>query len=682
MKTHLHNFFKISIFSLFITLAPALYAQNKAETIPGFDLNNLDRTVSPTENFFQFATGGWQKTHPIPKTESRWGSFNILYEEGQKKIKGIIQSTLKTKHKKGSDAQLIADFYRSAMDSIGIEKAGLTPLKSELKRIESLKSYQDFPVFFATNRKNGLGSPIAFYISTDKKNSNNYIAYTSQSGLSLPDRDYYLKDDDRFKKIRAAYKEHLEKMFLLMGDDKNTAVKHAGEVFDIEKKLATFSMSKIDQRNPERTYNKKSIAELTQLTPDFNWNKYFSTLGINTDKVIVSQVDFLKQTNDLFKNIPLNNWKTYFKWHLIDGMASWLPHKYVIQDFDFYSRVLRGVTQMKSREKRAVMLVNGKLGEPLGRLFVAKYFPESSKKEVEELIENLRAAYIDRVKQLDWMSAETKKKAIEKLKAFTYKIGYPDKWKDYSNIDIVPNSVIHNIIAVGKWHAADNLSRLGKPVDKTEWGMTPQTVNAYYNPVNNEVVFPAGILQPPFYDPDGDVAVNYGAIGGVIGHEFSHGFDDSGSKYDKDGNLNNWWTKEDREKFDAKTKIVVDQFDKYEPLPGVFVQGKLTLGENIADLGGLTLGYYALQKYYEKNGGRKNIAGFTPEQRFYLGWAQVWASNTRPEYIKQQVTTDPHSPSIYRVNGPMSNLEEFWKAWHVKPGDKMYRGGELQAKIW
>ncbi len=682
MKQTIKKLMYLTIIITILGIANSITAQNQNEKIPGFDLNNLDRSVSPTKDFFQFATGGWQKANPIPETESRWGSFNILYENGQKKIKEIILNTLKNKGPKGSDSQLIGDFYLSAMDSLGIEKAGLEPLAPMLKRIEELRSYKDFPEFFAENRKNGLGSPIGFYIGTDKKDSNTYIAYTSQSGLSLPDKDYYLKDDDRFKKIRAAYMEHLEKMFQLMGDDQKTAIKHANEVFEIEKKLAQVSMSRIDKRRPELTYNKKSISELNQLTPNFNWNKYFSSLGIKTDKIIVSQVDFLKATNNIFKETPIDQWKTYYKWHLIDGFASWLPYQFVQQDFDFNSRVLRGVTQMKSREKRAVRLVNSKLGQPLGRLFVAKYFPESSKKEVEELIENLRAAYIDRVKQLDWMSAETKQKAIEKLKAFTYKIGYPDKWKDYSNVDIVPNSVAHNIMAVGKWQAEDNLSKLGKPVDKTEWGMTPQTVNAYYNPVNNEVVFPAGILQPPFYDPNGDVAINYGAIGGVIGHEFSHGFDDSGSKYDKDGNLNNWWTKEDREKFDAKTKIVVDQFDKYEPLPDVFVQGKLTLGENIADLGGLTLGYYALQKYYKKNGGRKNIAGFTPEQRFYLGWAQVWASNTRPEYVKQQVTTDPHSPSQYRVNGPMSNLEEFWNAWNVKPGDKMYRGDNLQAKIW
>ncbi len=657
-------------------------AQQNSEKIPGFDLSNLDRTVSPTEDFYQYATGGWQKQNPIPETESRWGSFNILYESGQKKIKEIVLNAVKNKGPKGSDSQLIGDFYLSAMDSLVIEEEGLNVLAGRLNKIDMLSSYIDFPDFFAINKLDGIGNPFSLYVGTDKKNSNKYITYTSQSGLSLPDRDYYLKEDDRFKKIRAAYKDHLEKMFVLMGDNPATAAKNAGIVFDIEKKLAENSMSRIERRNPELTYNKMTLAEVQKLTPDFKWERYLKFSGLKTNEMIVSQVDFLKKTNDLLKSIPIEDWKIYYKWHLVDQFAGWLPHRFVKQNFAFYSGVLKGVDKMKSRQKRAVMLVNGMLDEPVGKLFVKKYFPESSKKEVEELIENLRSVYIDRIKQLDWMSEETKKKAIEKIKAFTYKIGYPEKWKDYSSIKIYPQSVVDNIISINQWKVKDNLAKLGKPVDKTEWGMSPQTINAYYNPVNNEVVFPAGILQPPFYDPKADIAINYGAIGGVIGHEFTHGFDDSGSKYDKNGNMNNWWTKEDREKFEAKTKIVVRQFDEYEPLPDVHVQGKLTLGENIADLGGLTLAYYALQKYYKKNGGRKNIAGFTPEQRFYLGWAQVWASNTRPEYVKQQVTSDPHSPSQYRVNGPMSNLDEFRKAWNAKPGDKMVRTGAEQAKIW
>lgn len=651
--------------------------------IPGFDLAQLDTTVSPTDNFFQFATGGWKKLNPIPETESRWGSFNILYEDGQTKLKEIILNAQKKSSPKGSDAQLIGDFYASAMDSLQVEKLGLKPLQPILNSIKNLKSYTDFPEFFAKNDLEGVGySPIPFYIYIDKKSSNENIAYTSQGGLTLPDRDYYIKNDERFKKIRAEYKKHLQKMFVLVGYNEKEAKEKANTVFSIEKEIAVNSMSRIERRNPEVTYNKKTIEQLQKISPNYDWNKYFETLDINPKEIIVSQVDFLSHINKQFKKTPIEDWKTYFEWHVVTGAAPWLPNAFVKENFHFFSNIMNGTEKMKSREKRSVRMVNGVLGNPLGKLFVAKYFPESSKKNVEELVENLRIAYIDRVKQLDWMSDETKSKAIAKLKAFTYKIGYPSKWKDYSSINIDSKSVLENIFAVSKWETQDNLSKLGKPVDKTEWGMTPQTVNAYYNPVNNEIVFPAGILQPPFYSPNTDVAINYGAIGGVIGHEFSHGFDDSGSKYDENGNLNDWWTKEDRAKFDAKTSVVVKQFDKYEPLPNVFVQGELTLGENIADLGGLTLGYYALQKYYEKNGGREILAGFTPEQRFYLGWAQVWAQNTRDEYIKKQVTTDPHSPAQYRVNGPMSNLDEFRKAWNAKEGDNMVRTGDLQAKIW
>lgn len=650
--------------------------------IPGFDLANLDTTVSPTDNFYQYATGGWQKNNPIPETESRWGAFSILYENGQDKLKGLVNEAVKEGGENGSDSQMIADMYKSAMDSTGIEELGLSPLKSRLDRIDALKSYKDFPEFFAKNFRQGMGSPIGFYIGTDSKDSKSTIANTVQSGLSLPDRDYYLVDSDRFKKIRSAYKSHLTNMFVLMGDDEATAAKNSTIVFDIEKQIAKEQMSKIERRNPDVTYNKMTIEELQQLSPNYDWNKYFNTLDIKADNVIVGQVDFLKAIDKQLKSTAISDWKVYFKWHLVDGSASWLPNKFVKENFAFKSGVMRGVDKMKTREKRAIRLVNGVLGDQLGKLFVAEYFPESSKKDVEALIENLRTAYIDRVSKLDWMSDETKAKATEKLKAFTYKIGYPDKWKDYSSVTIKGNALLENMFAMDEWSANENLSKLGKPVDKTEWGMTPQTINAYYNPVNNEVVFPAGILQPPFYGPNTDVAVNYGAIGGVIGHEFSHGFDDSGSKYDKNGNLNDWWSKEDRAKFDAKTKIVVDQFDAFEPYPNVFVQGELTLGENIADLGGLTLGYYALQKYYETNGGEETLAGFTPEQRFYLGWAQVWATNARPEYVKQQVTSDPHSPAEYRVNGPMSNLTEFRKAWNAKEGDKMVRTGEKQAIIW
>ena len=683
-------FYKKSIMSVFlgaavIAMVSCDSTQNKKDTslIPGFDLANLDTTVSPTDDFFQFSSGGWQKNNTIPETESIWGAFNILREDSQEKIKGLVLEAESKKGEKGSDTQLIGDFYKSAMDSTGIENAGLKPIKFEFDRIDALKSYKDFPKFYAESFMIGSGTPFGFYIGADQKDSKSTIGYTYQSGLSLPDRDYYIGESERFQKIREKYKQHITNMFVLSGDSKEKAEKNTQIIFDIEHEIAVNSMSRIEQRDPVKTYNKMTIAELQNLTPNFNWNMYFDGLNVKNENVIVTQIDFLKNTSNQLKTTSLENWKIYFKWHALSGSASWLPNSFAKENFAFKSGVLRGVTVMKSRQKRASRLTNSILGEPLGKLFVAKYFPESSKKNVEELIENLRLAYIERVKQLDWMSEETKEKAIEKLHAFTYKIGYPNKWKDYSSLDIKPTGIIANFVEINRWGAQENLDKLGKPVDKSEWGMTPQTINAYYNPVNNEVVFPAGILQPPFYSPDADVAINYGAIGGVIGHEFSHGFDDSGSKYDKDGNLNDWWTVDDRAKFDAKTKVVVGQFNKFEPYEGVFVQGELTLGENIADLGGLTLGYYALQKYYENNkGAREDLGGYTPEQRFYLGWAQVWQSISRPEYTKQQVTTDPHSPAEYRVNGPMSNLEEFRKAWGGKEGDKMVRTGEEQAIIW
>jgi putative endopeptidase len=650
--------------------------------IPGFDLANLDQSVSPSDDFFQYSTGGWQKMNQIPDTESRWGMFNVLREESEERIRKIVDKAVAEGGEKGSDSQMIGDFYKSAMDSSGIEEMGLKPLEPIFAKIEALKSYSDFPKFFSEGRLMGISSPIGVYIGADRKNSTMNIVNIGQGGLSLPDRDYYLGDAERFQKIRAQYIQHITNMFELAGDSPQDAKKNANIVMAIETELAENSMSRIERRDPGKTYNKLSADELQQLSPNYDWNQYFSFFNIEPKEVVVGQVDFLKATNKQFENTPIEQWKVYFKWHTLSGFASWLPNKFVQESFAFNSGVMAGVDVMKSREKRASRLVNGRLGQPLGKLYVAEFFPESSKKDVENLIENLRAAYIERVAQLDWMGEETKEKATDKLKAFTYKIGYPDNWDDFSTLDIVPNNVVHNLLEINKWFVNDNISKFGKEVDKTKWGMTPQTVNAYYNPVNNEVVFPAGILQHPFYSPDADVAINYGAIGGVIGHEFSHGFDDSGSRYDKNGNLNDWWTEEDRARFEAKTAIVVEQFDNFEPYPNVFVQGKLTLGENIADLGGLTLGYYALQKHYEQNGGREDLAGFSPEQRFFLGWAQVWASLAREEYVKQQVTTDPHSPAPYRVNGPMSNMIEFRKAFNIKDGSPMARTGEEQVVIW
>ena len=656
--------------------------QTNLDSIPGFAMSNFDTTYKPCDNFFMYATGGWQKDNPIPKTEGRWGSFNILAERNEDKIKGIILDAATQKAEKGSVVQQIGDLYKSAMDSTGIEKKGLSPLKPFFEKIDNLKDYKEFPEFFAANKLDGLGNFFSTTVGVDEKDVANYVMYLDQGGLTLPDRDYYLVDNERYQKIRKAYTDYLIKMFMLMGDDTTQAGIEAQSVMEIETQLAEFSMSRVDMRSPEKTYNRMSVSKLQSLVPDFDFSQYFSDIHIRLDTVVVRQKDFFSKMNVLLTDVPIEKWKTYFKFHVLNGYASWLSSDFVQAKFDFFSKTLSGVSEMKPRQKRTVRLINNIFAKPLGKLFVEKYFPESSKKTVESMIEDLRAVYIERIQHLDWMSDETKQKAVEKLHAFTYKIGYPDKWKDYSSIDIVPDDLIHNMLAIDKFQVKDNLDKLGKPVDRKEWGMPPQMVNAYYDPSMNEVVFPAGILQPPFFDPEADICINYGGIVGVIGHEFTHGFDDQGSKYDKDGNLNPWWNDEDAKKFAEKTQVIVNQFNGYEPYPGIHVIGKLTLGENIADLGGLTLSYYAMQKHFKEVGRPDDIAGFTPEQRYFLGWAQVWASNVREELGKQLITVDPHSPAQYRVNGPMSNMTEFREAWHCKPGDAMVRTDSLQAKIW
>ncbi len=655
---------------------------NDKDSIPGFTMSNFDTTYSPCDNFFMYATGGWQKNNPLPETEGRWGSFNVLEEKNEEKVKEIILGVASNTYEKGSVEQQISDLYKSAMDSAACEERGASPMHGFIGQILSLNDYKEFPSFFASNKVLGLDFLFNTMVNVDEKDVKNYIMYVEQGGLTLPDKDYYLEDNERYTKLRADYLEYLKKMFSMIGEDSLQADHDANAVLKIEKKLAEFSMSRTEMRDPEKTYNKISVNELNAMMPDFNWQEFFTDMNISIDSVIVRQVDFLKQINSLFASVPMDEWAPYFMFHSISNYTGWLSSDFVQTSFDFFSGKLSGVTQMKPRQKRTVKFINNMFAKPVGKLFVEKYFPESSKKTVESMIEDLRTVYIERVQNLDWMTDETKQKAIEKLHAFTYKIGYPDQWKDYSSIDIVPDDIIHNIMAISEYYVNDNLQKLGKPVDRKEWGMPPQMVNAYYDPSMNEVVFPAGILQPPFFDPNADECINYGGIVGVIGHEFTHGFDDQGSKYGKDGNLNPWWTEADEKQFNAKTEVIVKQFDEYEPYPGIHVIGKLTLGENIADLGGLTLSYYAMEKHFKENGRPKDIAGFTPEQRFFLGWAQVWASNIRDELGKQLITVDPHSPAQYRVNGPMSNMQEFRDAWGCGDNSNMVRKDSLQAKIW
>lgn len=637
--------------------------EKKEEKVAAFDVANLDSEVAPCNDFFHYSGGGWVKNNPIPETESRWGQFNILIEENNKKIRGILEEfSGKEGLKKGSDEQLVGDLYYSAMDSAKIEKDGLKYLTPYFEELAAVSDVNGLVKLMADQEWKGVKTPFGVYVGPDAKNSTMNVLYMSQSGLGLPDRDYYLKTDSISEDLKSKYKAHVAKVFVLLGEEEAKAAELAETVFNVESALAKEQMSRVEGRNPEATYNKMTLADLQAKAPEIPFNTYFSVIGLNPEEIIVGQPKYMTALGKLFKSVSLEDWKVYSRWQIVDAKISMLPEAFVAQNFDFYSRTLRGAKEMKPRWKRALGATNG-LGEQLGHLFVNKYFPESSKAKVEQMVENLRAAYKERIQNLDWMSDATKTKALEKLAAFTYKIGYPNNWKDYSTLDISKESFLVNMTNLGKFQMQENIKKLGKAVDKSEWLMGPHIVNAYYYPPNNEVVFPAGILQPPFFNPDADDAINYGAIGGVIGHEFTHGFDDQGSKYGADGNLEDWWTPEDREKFNKLAMKVVNQYNSYQPLEGVNVNGALTLGENIADFGGITLAYYAYKKSIEGKERPADVDGFSPEQRVFLGWAQVWQTSSTDAAMRNQVMTDYHSPAHYRVIGPMSNMKEFEDAW-------------------
>lgn len=654
-----------------------------AEENRAFDMANLDTTAGPCDNFYQFAAGGWLQDNPVPGTESRWGSFNILMESNNDKLRALAeQYSSKSDLEKGTHGQWVGDFYHSAMDSAAIEQAGIAPLQSAIEKIDAVSNRKELLKTVADMRRMGMGPMMSLYISRDAKKSDEYIAYIGQGGMGLPDRDYYLTKGAESDRIRKEYKMHVQKMFELMGKEPAKAKASMETVFRIEKRLAEASMTRTERRDIDKTYNKMTLDEVKGMTPNIDWALYLEALGAGgVDNMIVSQPDFYKALNTMLKDVSVDDWKVYLKWHLINGSAPYLSSKFENQDFHFYRTVLSGTKEMKPRWKRALNNLSGSLGEPLGKLFVEEHFPEESKKFVSDMVEHMRETYIERVKQADWMGDSTKQKAVEKLKAFTYKIGYPDKWRNYDGLEIVRDSYVKNAMATNKADFEYMISKLGKEVDKDEWFMSPQTVNAYYSSSGNEIVFPAGILQPPFYDANADDALNYGGIGAVIGHEFTHGFDDQGSKFDDKGNLNNWWTEEDRANFMKRADVVVNQFGEFQPLDSVFVNGQLTLGENIADLGGLTLAYHAMQKAHEGKEIEK-IDGFTPEQRFFLGWAQVWKNNITESELRKRVITDSHSPGEFRVNGPIANMEEFRKAWGCSPGDRMVRQDTLQAVIW
>jgi len=647
------------------------------------DLRNFDTSVNPVDDFYSYANGGWISRNPIPPDESRWGSFNEVMERNYVVLHEILESAAQNASAPpGSTLQKVGDFYYSAMDSARIEADGLKPLRPELDRIMGIKDRDALQSELAHLQSLDIAVPFNFTVAQDSKNSKEELAQLYQAGLGMPDRDYYLKSDDRSKETRNRYLDHLTRIFTLIGEDSAAASGDARKVLSMETRLAQAAMARVELRDPDKTYHKMSIENLQSIAPSISWNNYMEQVGAGNANVInVGQPDFLKEVSGMVTELPLADWKAYLQWHLVHYFADYLSTPYVNETFEFYGKVLTGQKEERPRWKRALTVIDNCIGEALGELYVAKAFTPAAKSRAVELVANLRAALHERIQNLDWMSAETKAQALRKLDAFTVKIGYPDTWRDYSALSIDRGPFVLNVLRSHEFEFRRVANKLGKPVDRTEWGMTPPTVNAYYNSRMNEIVFPAGILQPPFFFADADDGVNYGGIGAVIGHEMTHGFDDAGSRFDADGNLKNWWTKEDSAKYAARTGLVRRQFDGYVAVDTMHVNGRLTLGENIADLGGLTVAYAALEKAMNGKSHAK-IDGFTPEQRFFLSFAQIWRQNIRPEAQRLRIMTDNHSPGRFRCIGPLSNMVEFLRAFNVPDGAPMARKPEERARIW
>ncbi len=650
--------------------------------LKGVDIASIDKTVDPRDDFFIYANGNWIKNNPIPESESRWSAFNVLAEQNNILLKKILEeASQNTDASPESNTYKIGTFYRVAMDTIQIDKQGFLPIQFVMNGIDAITNSNDFIARIAELQSMGISVFFNSSVSQDVKNSSRYSLYIEQGGLSLPDRDYYLKKDERTESIRKAYMEYIKDVCMQYGNYYEGLEK---EILMAETALAKSCMTRTERRDMEKQYNPIAYNEMALRFPSINWDVYFNRLGfprkLTNESIIVMQPEYLKTVNLIFSE-DLKKWKNYLKWRVLTTTAPYLHNKMVMAHFNFYGKTFSGAKEIKPRWKRVIAEANGQVGEIVAQEYVKVAFTPESKARVNKMVDYLSESFKDRIQKLDWMGSATKEKALEKLNSFTRKLGYPDKWHDLSELIINEDSYIANFFNSNKFWNAFNLNKFGKPVDKTEWEMLPQTVNAYYNPVNNEIVFPAAIMQPPFFNPDADDAVNYGAIGAVIGHEFSHGFDDQGSKYDAQGNLNDWWTAEDRKLFEERTSKLVNQFNGYEALDSVFVNGELTLGENIADLAGLTVAYDAFQRSL-KGTKKKKIDGYTPEQQFFLGFGQVWRGHAREAYTRQQVVTDPHSPAKFRVLGTLSNMPQFYSAFKVKKGDKMWRPDSTRVVIW
>lgn len=656
-------------------------AEVKAPLVSGVDKQYFDPAVKFSEDFFLAVNGKWLAETEIPADKASYGSFHLLRDNSQNAVKAIIDEVAaRTDLKAGSDEQKLGSFYNSFMDEATIEKLGLTPLQPQLDAIKAVTDKAQLPALFARLQRDGVGIPFGWFVNNDAKNSTEYGVYFGQSGLGLPDRDYYFKDDEASLKILAAYQAYLTDMFALAGYTDAEAA--AQRVFALEKALAEHHWTRLESRNADKTYNKMPVADLNSKMGAFDFAAFASgvKLAAVTD-VIVRQPSYFEGFAKVFEATDLQSWQDYMAMKTIHGYADKLSSNFADRRFDFYGKTLSGIQEQQPRWKRAVDASDEVLGELTGKLYVERHFKPEAKARMEQLVANLIKAYEISIKELEWMTEDTKVAALDKLSKFTPKIGYPDKWKDYSALEIKADDLVGNYVRASHWGYDEMVAKLGKPIDKSEWFMTPQTVNAYYNPVNNEIVFPAAILQPPFFNMEADDAVNYGGIGGVIGHEIGHGFDDQGAKYDGDGNLRNWWTEQDKGQFQARGAKLVGQYNKFEPLPGVNVNGAVALGENIGDLGGMTV---ALKAYQLSLDGKESpvLDGFTGEQRFFISWAQVWRTKFREEALRRQLSTGPHSPAHYRVIGVLPNIPQFYTAFGIKEGDAMYLPPELRVKIW
>jgi putative endopeptidase len=675
--------FKIKLITLALLCSSSVFsadsAINKTQVNDALHTSWLDKTISPAQDFYAYANGSWKKNNPIPPEYPSWGSFNIVHEKVQNIIHQMLIKAAATQAKPGSMEQKVGDFYFSGMDETSINKLGVQPLQAEFARIDALKNLTDLQSEIAHLHQIGADVFFGFGSMQDFKNSKEMIAAAMQGGLGLPDRDYYLKDTPKFKKIREAYVAHIAKMFELLGDAPDKAAAAAQTVMKLETQLAQVSMSQIEQRDPHAIYHMMDKEQLAKITPDFSWAAYFNAIGQEKLKRInLAMPDFFKAMSAQLKTVPLSDWQIYLRWHLIDNFASYLSQPFVEQNFKMVT-ALTGTEKILPRWKRVVATENGALGFAIGKMYVDRYFSADAKKQALEILKNIRFVLREDINHLSWMTPETRKAALKKLELMEERVGYPTKWRDYSSLKIDRGPYVLNVIRANQFLIKRDLDKIGKPIDRSEWGMTPQTINAYYDPSMNNLNIPAGILQAPFFDPNAPAAVNYGAIGFVMGHEMTHGFDDQGAQFDGHGNLNNWWKPSDLAKFKEATQCIIDQYSQYVVNGDLHVQGKLVVGEAAADLGGITLAYRAFH-HSDAFKNAKTIDGMTPDQQFFLGTAHVWAMNMRPQQLQNQVTTDPHPPAQYRVNGSVANIPQFQQAFNIPDGSPMVN--KHRCVIW